>query len=1466
MGRRQERGFVLIIVLAVLGILSYLALNLVSHSRLYRQLSLHGVWTSQARLAARSGLEKAVAGSLAQVMASAPQAFPKMLWSGGDDRNRNGVQDGWETASSGVFSRFVPLELDPTPSMALEDPLNPGRSLLISTEGVEHGVSWRSGNGAQLALFQVSQPGLYLNGGVAAGEGAEGSRYAARYGTVYASNQSTHPFNRPMVNMLNAWGNYHKYKAMVRPIRTYTYTSPVDSDINIGPLGASGPLASFFPYGAFDRFNPSGNHVIPGLVSETPLGERLLAERPVGGYKSIKRPLEIVAEYVNAWRDRSGTWRYADGAAIPAVTPALVKNIQEEFSQWVTLHHHGGWDWVYTREPATAIFLPNDPTAPLSLSDFDKENSRRRLCAGFFKVDSVRTQLNSVPESLLAATVYSVRDVKYRRYEPHGPQPMALMDVNAYQCENNHPCNYAYSGRTRISGNPLYSMTESIQWARDLILRRSPAPQDFSLAPLRSWFSAWGKGYDAKHIVASRTFRFTSTQPGAMLNHVDYYYDWATQHFRGSLLFQLINPNSNLNSLVWDEAMPGRLDNSVMALTDQAHMLRNPKFAYMFDKLDPHERGNSLDCNGGSYRIDSLGYCVEGGRKLAQARLSTHAKVHDQTVITSQKDFDEACRDPITQATDLGKDWISYPESGGLLADYDGHLALKPRLQICPLGQGPPSLRCKLSGQEPDPTATEPPGYWPRGDRVLMGPSENPARGKFLNSLNPEPSTPITSLIPSSVSLVDAASDLMPGGGIRMSPWNNSPARDGNNPSLGLYPNRREALLVLRNNKVAAADDDNYPSSGYTPGSPDLTPALMNPQEGAVSFYFKPRFTPQRKGLKDAGHCLFYTNFVIQDEESMERLLNLGGGVISPVVDKEPYGAYHAHLRLAWGSLPWQNTGIYYQFNSLPYVWPYVQPFYIGGVQVPHQGGTQPILFSDMTGVKSPSGEVGYLPNYVTMFGFLDFVFGVSSLPNGDGIQGHFGSMNPYTWETLTLEMIFTKFAAMDPAHHGANNINHQLMNSTYPDWNSDDLMSTTASAFARWIDRDKPLYLMDTMHPTDVFSSTGFHTVRKAFYLSHPYDMRAGATRGRGPVDSRRNPQFLIQPGRWNHIFLAWRNMWDLLNDNSPHKGGCLAVYVNGTFNKFTPSGNFGKAGLFLFQDHFNGFITDAFPSVVPYSQTGDYTDTAYYTRANTEYREGVYTFPSVPPSVPPGYVTADFIPTALWNSTLIDYGYCNPAEQARDVRKTDLFERFPPRFYFGFEPTTQKFAVGTPAEHSAYHPSFITWGSYMDIQIFPKADDGMFTPDGGFAGVPAPELQDGFSIFTHTTSSPTLVYPSLINPSLGRIFGVTWSAYLPEFHNFWDDQSLPMGPDNSDSQFLVLDVMQGAVNRGSMVLDQRPSIAPTHHIRFLSPWDCKIAEDLRLELRFRGPPKVMSTPLIDEIAVIHRSGSARFSNFIWE
>ncbi|MGE4159606.1 MAG: hypothetical protein AB7F75_10985, partial [Planctomycetota bacterium] len=1134
------RGFVLVIVLAILGVLSFLALNLVSHSQLSRKLSMHGVWTSQARLSARSGLEKAVAGALFQVMESTPPIFPRIMWSRGDDRNSNGVQDGWETAANGVFSRFVPLERDQTPSMALEDPVNPGRSLLVSTESVNHGVSWRSDSGSQVALFHVTQPGLYLNGGVVAGEGAEGARYAARYGTVYGANQSTHPFNRPMVNMLNAWGNYHKYKAMIRSIKTYTYSLPIDHDINIGPLGATGPMGSFFPYGAFDRFNPSGNYVIAGLVSEAPLGDRLLAERPMGGYKSLKRPLEIVAEYVNAWRDRTGTWNYADGTAIPAVTPALVKNIQEEFAQWSTLHHHGGWDWVYTRESSTPVFLSNDPTT--QLTDFDKENTRRRLCVDFFKVDSVRTQLNSVPESLLAATIYSVRDVKMRRYEPYGNPSMRLMDVNDYQCENNHPCNYAYVGRTRISGNPLYSMTESIQCARDLILRRTPAPQDYSLAPLRSWFSAWGKGYDAKHLVASRNFRFTSTLPLPLLSNVDYYYDTATQRFRGSLLFQLLNPNANLNSLVWDEAMPGRLDNSVMALTDQSYMIRNAKYAYMFDQLDPHERGNALECSGGGYRVDSLGFCVDGAKKLAQARLSTHAKVHDKTVITSQRDFDKTCRDPVTEAPELGRDWISYPESGGLLADYDGHLALKPRLQVCPYGQGPPSLRCKLNGQEDNPTETEPPGYWPRGDRVLMGPAENPARGKFLNSLNPEPGSPISALIPTSIAEVDTASDLMPGGGVRMSPWNNSPARNGNNPSPGMYPNRREALLVLRNDKVTPADDDNYPSLDHTPGSADLEPALSNPQEGAVSFYFKPRFTPQRKGVRDAGHCLFYTNFVIQDEESMDRLLNLGGGVISPVLEKAPYGPYHVQMRLSWAPLPNKSYGIYYQFNSLPYVWPYVQPFYIGGVQVPHQGGTQPLLFSDMSGVKNSAGELGYLPNYVTMFAFFDFVFGLSSVPNGDGMEGHFGSMNPYVWETLTLEMIFTKYAAMDPAHHDEDNYNHQMMNSTYPDWNNDDLVSTTASAFARWNNKDKPLYIMDTMHPTDVLNSTGFHTVRKAFYLSHPYDMRAGATRGRGPVDSRKNPQFLIQPGRWNHIFLAWRNMWDLLNDGSSHKGGSLA------------------------------------------------------------------------------------------------------------------------------------------------------------------------------------------------------------------------------------------------------------------------------------------------------------------------------------
>lgn len=1478
----KRRGFVLFIVLGVIGILAYLSLELVTSALTSRRLSLHGVWSSKARLNARSGLERAIRGCTHLMLSSDGLQFSDVLWSSGDDRNRNGSLDSFETPSGDFFSLTVPIDLDQTPSLALEDSVSPGRSLSLVTDGVSHGASWWADGGADVSVVQMSQPGLYLNGGVVAGESTEGARFAARYGIPYSASSLTHAFNRATVNMLNAWGNYHKYKAMVRPGKTYNFSVEIDHTANLGAVGG-GAFNWMNPWGAFDRFNPSGNHSIPGVISESPLGDRLVSERPALGYKSLKRPLEILAEYVASWTDRDGTWKYADGTDIPPVTGAYISALQQEFSSLAVCQNPGVLDTVYVPEPTTGVILPNDP---LNSTLFESEGARRYLCQGIFKVDSIRTHLAMAPESVLTATIHSLRNIRMMRYQPMDNTIVITQDAVLFQSENNHPCRYAYGlPASVISGKPLYSITESLQLARDIISLRSSSPGVHSLAQLRPFLLSWNRGFDAKHFNASQPYRFSSTQPAPVLQNAERYFDVESQNFRASILFQILNPNANLSSLVWDEALPGRVDNAIMSMTDQNWLNRNPKYAYMFDKFMPHQRGNILEVVGGGYHIRALGIHRDRERSLARATLTCDVWPFEVASISTQEDFERAAVNPATGVSVLGQDWVSYPEAGSHIADYDGHLALKPRMQICPMGHGTPTLRCTLNGYESNPTQTQPAGYWPAGNRVLQGPGETPARGKLLNSLVPRPGQAIPPLLPATPADIDNASDLMPGGGIRMSPWNNSPGRDIDAVS-GKFLNRRETLLVLRNARVQDMDDANYPSKNHIPGSV-VPKAIPSTQEGAISFYFKPRFAPNRTSYFpnpsvvptknvtcDGGHTLFYTNFVMEDEEVKTRFSNMGYPV-----DHRPSQYYHAHVRLAWGSSPAHPYaplwGTYtYMFTHLPYRWPYVRPFYIGpnpGDVESHQGGSDSSLFDDMFGFYLPPPYIpgGFFVNHMSMKPLLSSMFFNSIAPNGDGVQGHYGSPTTFNWEQLVLEMIFTKFADMDPDHYLTENSNRQLMNSWYPTWDSGDLPSPVAERFSYPISTSNGLYIMETMSPDNLVRDIAYHTVRKAFYLSHPYDLDpASPNIGKGPLDSRKNPQFLIQPGRWNHVFLAWRNMWDLLNDGSAHKGGCLAAYVNGSFRKTSPA-NLRTTAFFIFQDHSTAFPSFSYPGVMPHDDIADYDNYAIYNYPTT-FPDRVYTFPSYTGNFAPNNVTgkANYLPGPLWIAQLMDYGYCNPAQQKMDVRKTDIFERFPPRLYFGFEPTSQKFPHDDGSDGtSPYHPRFITWGSYMDIQIFPRAANELLSPDQGFRGQPTVPGYDSFSVFPNNTQfSPTPLFPSEFDSSIRKVLGITWSAYLPEYHNYWDDQGATPGADASDTQHLTLTVRQGGVSQGVMTLSQLPSVTQNYHLKFEGGLGVGAAGGLSLDLGFRGPTKVYSTPLIDEITIIHQRQQLRFTSFIWD
>ena len=82
-----------------------------------------------------------------------------------------------------------------------------------------------------------------------------GTRYEQMFGTAYSASDINHPFNQRTVELINAWGNYHKYLVMVRPDRTYNFEVEIDHPDNLG---------SFVPS---DRFQaPVGNLIASTLL------------------------------------------------------------------------------------------------------------------------------------------------------------------------------------------------------------------------------------------------------------------------------------------------------------------------------------------------------------------------------------------------------------------------------------------------------------------------------------------------------------------------------------------------------------------------------------------------------------------------------------------------------------------------------------------------------------------------------------------------------------------------------------------------------------------------------------------------------------------------------------------------------------------------------------------------------------------------------------------------------------------------------------------------------------------------------------------------------------------------------------------------------------------------------------------------------------------------------------------------
>ncbi|MGE4159355.1 MAG: hypothetical protein AB7F75_09710 [Planctomycetota bacterium] len=1466
---KARRGFVLIIVVAVLGILAYIAIDFVKQSQVSRTLSLGSLHRVKARLSARSVLEKAMMACDEYGNKGAPHHFSINLMSSGDDVNRNGVADGGEDLAGDGFSLHVPLEQDRTPSLALEDPSNPGRALNLVLDGRSIGVTWRNEvNPDQWGLARVERPCLGLNSGVVSGRGEEGTRYQADFGTVYSASNIRHPFNRPIVCLLNAWGNYHKYRAMVRTGQTYDFNQPIDADRNLGtPLG--GPLYYQNPYGQFDRFLPSGNHLPTAPNSfEIPLGDRIIQQRPAQGYKDLRTPLLILQQYISEWKHAiyPTAWLYSNGLAIADVPRSTAMAIGEEFRALVSLEEGPDKDPVFKRGlPGLAPAM--EPPGEIA---FSSHEGRQFLNTRVYRVDGFRADVNAAPVSLLAAMIYGVTVDSIRRYSPgeaytnvtsmiRGVHPLMHSNINVhFQSENNHPCYYTYgSAFPFIYKRPLFSMTESIRLAEDIVVRRNQAPfagpSDF-LDFLRNW----NKGYDAKEKNTSQlaAHKFTSSLGATSLNNAFRYRDVVQQNRRGRILGYLLNPIPMSTELIWDDALPKSIDPKVHGLGG-SHVgspyqaSEGFQVRFLFDLFDPHERTVKADVSTRTFRLWAYGIVSSLGKSLAVERISATRDMFFKLEIYSQKDFQVACRDPLLNASSLGGQWVTYPEMPGLPpSTWEGHLALKPQLQVCPMGEDL-RLRAPLSGYEATPITNQP-DLWPVGSRQLVGPSESPARGKLLNSLRPNPSEPIPSLFPSNPAEVDTASDLLPGGGIRMSPYHNCFYRTYTG-AFGLplqYYTRREALLVFRNARVHDADDAIMPTPVDPPTAPhDPGPVgkvLPRFHEGAVSFYFKPRFAVAYSVQNNHAETLFYTPFVIEDQETTQRLLNFS--IPNPSNVRSTFVASMRLLRRPVDDV----VNVATQLNNVYPTWPWVLPYEIvlGGMPVPHQSNAGPFLFSNMHGYESLGGVKGFLmTRYAQPVSGPYFFNQASSVPNGDGREGHWGARNPHAAEGLELEFLITKFASSVIT----DNVLNTSVNPTYQLWDSNDAMSLLGQRCAYINPMDKGLYLLDTADP----SKPDYHTVRKSFILGHPWNMGTPASDlGMGPRDRMGNHQCLVEPGRWNHIFLAWRDLYDLLNNGSAHKGGCLAVWVNGTFRKVLAGSHFEVAGLFFQQDYYPAYRHESGSSFE--GGPTDYWYNPLYLASDYPLNlQQVVTFPSFQvQDIVSGRKNA--LPLAPMgtdgHSHLMNVAYMRPENGNFNVKKQLLYTHFPSRFHFGHEPCTMRTATSNP-----FNPHFVsnvTWGAYMDVQIFSKANDSVLAADGGFE--PNPDLPDydNFSVYPPDASGdPAILYPCNLAPEIDNVVAVSWSASLPEFHQFWDDQNDAVsGPDPLDRQRLALRIEIAGNTEADLVLSQDPAEIPVDHWRPSNPMRLANTEDLKLILNFAGPQKVYATPLVHGVEILYR------------
>ncbi|MGE4159880.1 MAG: hypothetical protein AB7F75_12380, partial [Planctomycetota bacterium] len=1003
----------------------------------------------------------------------------------------------------------------------------------------------------------------------------------------------------------------------------------------------------------------------------------------------------------------------------------------------------------------------------------------------------------------------------------------------------------------------------------------------------------------------------------------DSFYGWE----RVNLLAHILNPHLNSNNFVLDEALPRGFSNKALSIgingLEGASLKGDRPFHHrlIFDKFDPHFTGGHLATAGSSFDIISWGWSLDPQRSVqGRTRIRTSVEPFEVLHIHNQKDWNTAC-------PDLGDTWISYPEAprdstaaatGPQPSLWDGQLALKPLPgagKVVPWGNpATQTIHIPLHPYDPAHHPTHnavgiSDDVWPQGSRVIPESMNGKLNNKLCNSLAPSPSiTDIPSVFPANYGQIDTASDLVPGGGIRVSPWHNSgilPNDPSYLPSASDTRNdclRKEAILVLRNAKVDQVVDNACPNTN-PPGLPVLPtkPAMALPdfKQGTISFYFKPAMTPPNPDtpLHVQGRTLFFAPFIIEDQETENRIMTQAS-LASYVATAPQRKWFSGHIRLVWGTL---HNAYYGQTNYNEFLLCYNQPVRMGSagtvVRWPMlqtvatagwPGFTQNatvVNFPTMNGL-TISGNAGSIPcNLTGIFSTQSYPIAYPAISQalGASTQGVDYSPYPFPNEMLLLECQINKLAYIPPdsgTFVGLGSTLPPMKNASWDSWNVSDEPSALANSASYFNGAATPLHLFDTRDP----ARADFHNVRKVFIIGPPVDI--STTPGDSFRDANGFHQPLVVPGRWNHFLIAWRNMWKLLdNTTANHKGGCLAVWINGTYRRSVQSKQIG--GMFVMQDtslvyktlstspannNMKGWWETPSLNTNNPQQTGTAAPNNY---SNTEYLGKTWSIPfsiqsmgvltsanmiRLSGSVPiphPGEVGFATTP----NGHLRIYDVCSNFGFHK-MMAPDVWLWLPPRLYFGCQPhaQTDPFAVDYPH----FFPTGIAWGSFMDIQVF-GAPASSIIPSPGDDGSFRPDLPNFSSYSPYSGSAPLDIEPlRVLRSPKTKILAVRLSAYLPEFSKFWDERNaLVAGPDSFDCQSLKWSIEWKGITQDQLILTQDPTVTSTLSWSAPSKLDASTNSDFVLKMNFTAPEPVYSTPIVETLEMIHTPSAPLFRSY---